>query len=195
MKSSILVALRMTVVTLVLTGLVYPLVTTGLAQALFRERANGSLITDGKGHVVGSELIGQAFAAPYYFWSRPSSAGEKGYDATASSGSNLGTTSKKLRDRVAADSARLHKENPGAMGAVPNDLLAASGSGLDPHISPEAARWQIPRVARARGVAGERVALLVDAAVEPRELGILGDARVNVLLLNVALDRQFGAQR
>jgi K+-transporting ATPase ATPase C chain len=187
-----LVALRVTLVTLVLTGLLYPLVCTGLAQLVFPRQAAGSMLTDSHGVVVGSELIGQAFVKPGYFQPRPSAAGEKGFDATASSGSNLGTTSKKLRDRVTADVARLHAENPDAIGAVPVDLVSASASGLDPHISVEAARWQVPRVAKARGVGVERVASLVESRIEGRELGLLGEPRVNVLLLNVALDRQFG---
>ena len=138
--------------TLVLTGLLYPLATTGAAELLFGERANGSLAHDESGQVVGSELIGQVFATAAYLQGRPSAAGN-GYDATASSGSNFGTTSKKLRDRAAADVARLQKENPGAPLPIPDDLVTASASGLDPDISPEAALWQAPRIARARDVA------------------------------------------
>jgi K+-transporting ATPase ATPase C chain len=188
----LLVPLRFTVVTLLLCGLVYPLATTALAQLLFSARANGSMAEDARGHTVGSELIGQAFTKPYYFWSRPSAAGDKGYDATSSGGSNLGATSKKLHDRVAGDLDRLHQENPEASGPVPDDLVTASASGLDPHISPAAARWQVPRVAKARGVTPERVEQVVDASVEGRALGFLGEPRVNVLLLNLALDLQFG---
>jgi potassium-transporting ATPase KdpC subunit len=186
------IAIRTTIVTLVLTGLFYPLVMTGLAQILFPWRANGSLVTDEKGQVVGSELIAQGFANPAYFQPRPSAAGENGYDAAASSGSNLGPTSKKLRDRITEDVKRLKEENPEASDAVPADLATASGSGLDPHLSPQAALWQAPRVAKARGITVERVKAVVDANVEHRTFGILGEPRVNVLLVNLALDRQFG---
>ena len=191
MTQTLLIALRTTVVTLVLTGLAYPLAITGLAQLLFPYRANGSVVTDERGSPIGSELIGQPFANPAYFQPRPSAAGN-GYDAAASSGSNLGVTSAKLRDRVAADVARLGTENPGAPGPIPAELVTTSASGLDPHLSPEAARWQIARVARARHVEPARVGGVVDSLVEGRDLGFLGEPRVNVLLLNLALDRQFG---
>jgi K+-transporting ATPase ATPase C chain len=189
---TILIALRVTAVTLIVTGLVYPLVMTGLSKALFRDRAHGSFVSDDKGQTVGSELLGQSFQQAGYFQPRPSAAGDKGYDATSSGGSNLGPTSKKLRDRVVDAVAKLKKENPDAPAEIPSELVTASGSGLDPHLSPAGALWQVPRVAKARGVATERVRQLVEANVEGRDLGFLGEPRVNVLLLNLALDRQFG---
>jgi K+-transporting ATPase ATPase C chain len=186
------IAIRTTIVTIVLTGLIYPYAMTGLAQVLFPWRANGSLVTDEKGQVIGSELIAQGFANPAYFQPRPSAAGEKGYDATASGGSNLGTTSKKLQDRVAGDLKTLKEQNPDAQEPVPVELVTTSGSGLDPHVSPRGALWQVPRVAKARGISAERVKAVVDANVERRTFGILGEPRVNVLLVNLAFDRQFG---
>jgi potassium-transporting ATPase KdpC subunit len=192
MKRQIIVALRVTFVTMLLTGLAYPLAITGLAQTLFGARADGSLVVDDRGNAVGSELIGQRFASPGYLHGRPSAAGKDGYDATASSGSNLGPTSAALRERIEIDRRRLSAENPDAEGAVPIELVTTSGSGLDPHVSPDAARWQVPRVAAARGLAPERVRAVIDDAIEGRELGVLGEPRVNVLLVNLALDRTFG---
>jgi K+-transporting ATPase ATPase C chain len=182
------IALRLAAVTLALTGVAYPMAITGLALALFPRTANGSLITGPDGRVVGSELIGQSFHDPGYFQPRPSAAGA-GYDAANSSGSNLGPTSARLRARVTAELDRLRGENPEASGPVPSDLVTASASGLDPDISVEAAMWQVPRVARARRVVPERVRALVLAGTRERQLGVLGERRVNVLLLNLALDR------
>jgi K+-transporting ATPase ATPase C chain len=191
MRREINIAIRATLATLVLTGLVYPLVVTGVAQVVFPARANGSLAHDDKGTVVGSELLGQTFTAPGYLQGRLSAAGN-GYDATASSGSNLGPTSKKLRDRVAADVDRLHKENPDAPLPIPGELVTTSASGLDPEISPDAALWQVPRIARARQVAPDRIEQVIRSRIEGRDLGVFGEPRVNVLAVNLALDQQFG---
>ena len=189
MRKTLDIALRMTLVTLVLMGFAYPLAVTGIARVVFPRQAGGSLVASSDGRIVGSELIGQSFASPAYFHPRPSAAGA-GYDAANSSGSNLGPTSAKLRDRVIAEVARLSADNPDAKGAVPADLVTTSASGLDPHISPEAALWQVPRVARARDVDEERITRIVAANTEGRTFGILGEPRVNVLLLNLALDRE-----
>lgn len=186
---TVLTALRVALVSLALTGVAYPLVVTGLAQLLFPGPAGGSLVTDGRGAIVGSALLGQRFVRPGYFQPRPSAAGERGYDAAASGGSNLAVTSRRLRARAAAELARLRRENPDADPLVPVELISASASGLDPELSPAAARWQVPRVAKARGLDPTRVRALVDAYVIGRTLGFLGEPRVNVLALNLALDR------
>jgi K+-transporting ATPase ATPase C chain len=180
----IVTAVLMTIVTTVLLGLVYPLVITGLAQVLFPDQANGQLITR-DGRVIGSRLIGQTFSSAKYFHSRPSAAGS-GYDATSSSGTNLGPTSKKLIDAVTANVEAAQKDNPGM--PVPVDLVTSSASGLDPHISPAAARFQVPRVARERGLTEADVQALVDRFTEGRQWGVLGEPRVNVLELNLALE-------
>lgn len=181
----------MVAVTTVLFGIVYPLVVTGLAQVLFPSQANGQLI-ERHGQLVGSRLIGQPFASPVYFWSRPSAAGD-GYDAGASGGSNLGPTNPKLLLRVEADLARWRDSNPGAK--VPVELVTTSASGLDPHLSPAGANFRIPRVARARGAAEDEIRTLVEAATEGRQFGFLGEPRVNVLQLNLSLDDHFSERR
>jgi K+-transporting ATPase ATPase C chain len=191
LATTLRVATQTALVTLLLTGLGYPLVMTALAGTFFHAEAKGSLVANAKGDVVGSRLIGQAFSRPEYFQPRPSAAGA-GYDAAASSGSNLGPSSAKLRDRVKADAERLRKENPDASPLIPAELVTASGSGLDPHLSPAGARWQVARVAKARGVSRERVDKLLEDNIEGRDLGFLGESRINVLELNLALDRQFG---
>lgn len=184
---NLITAVLMTIVTTVLLGLIYPLVVTGLAQVIFPAQANGSLIKRADGTVIGSRLIGQPFSSPGYFRSRPSVAGANGYDAGASSGSNLGPTNQKLIDRVKANVERLQAENPGK--PVPIDLVTTSGSGLDPHLSPAAAEFQIPRVARERGISEEELRGIVARHSVGRQFGFLGEPTVNVLELNLDLDR------
>jgi potassium-transporting ATPase KdpC subunit len=178
-------AVALTIVLTVLLGIIYPFVMTGLSELLFKEKARGSLI-EREGKVIGSRLIGQPFKGPGYFHSRPSAAGS-GYDAAASGATNLGPTSKQLfEEQVRARAKQLHSENPGVK--IPIDLITSSGSGLDPHISPAATKFQIPRVARERRISEDEVRQLVRKHTEGRQLGVLGESRVNVLELNLALD-------
>jgi K+-transporting ATPase ATPase C chain len=187
MKKNILISIWMTVATTILFGLVYPLIVTGLAHLLFPQQANGQLI-EKDGTVVGSAIIGQGFSSPGYFHSRPSAAGN-GWDAANSAGSNLGPTNQKLLDRVKGDVAAAQADNPGT--PVPIDLVTTSASGFDPHITPASAEFQLPRVAKARGGTVDQVRALVAKHTEGRQLGFLGEPRVNVLELNLDLDRQF----
>ena len=183
MKKDLLVSLRLLVVFTLLLGFGYPAAVWGIGRVAFPREAGGSFVTLG-GRVVGSSLIGQAVASPGLFRPRPSTAGS-GYDATASGGSNLGPTSKALAERVAAEVARARAENPGAKGPVPADAVTASGSGLDPHVSPAFALWQVPRVSRETGIPAPDLAALVARRTEGRFLGLFGEPRVNVLLLNL----------
>jgi K+-transporting ATPase ATPase C chain len=191
MRQNLRIAVWMTVVTTALLGGIYPLAVTGLAHWLFPAQANGSLIHVG-GKVIGSRLIGQSFSSPAYFHSRPSAAGPQGYDPMDSGGSNLGPTNRRLIESVEKLARKLRAENPGV--PIPVDLVTASGSGLDPDISPAAARFQAPRVARARGVSLARILALVREHTRGRTFGFLGEPRVNVLELNLALDRLYGRQ-
>jgi len=188
MKKNLITAVLMTIATTVLLGIIYPLVVTAIAQVAFPDKANGQLIVR-NGQVIGSRIIGQAFTGPGYFHSRPSAAGS-GYDAANSGGSNLGPTNRKLIDRVKQEADRLRAENPGQ--PIPIDLVTTSASGLDPDISPAAAEFQIPRVARERGMTEQAVRALVKRHTQMRQFGFLGEERVNVLELNLDLDRLAG---
>jgi len=185
MKKNLVTAVLMTIATTVLLGIIYPLVVTGIAQVLFPKKANGQLI-EANGKVIGSRVLAQAFTAPGYFHPRPSAVN---YDPTGSNGSQLGPTNQKLIDRVKGDTAALHAENAGA--PVPIDLVTASASGLDPEITPAAAAFQISRVASARGINEDQLRELVSKHTEDRQWGFLGEARVNVLVLNLELDKRF----
>jgi K+-transporting ATPase ATPase C chain len=190
MKRNLLIALWFTLVTTMMFGVLYPLAITGLAQVLFPDRANGQLV-ERNGKIVGSRIIGQSFTGPGYFHSRPSAAGT-GYDATSSGGSNLGPTNKTLLERVKGDVQKLQLESPDA--PIPVDLVTASGSGLDPDISPAAAEYQIPRVAHSRGIKEDGLRTLVQKHTKGRDLGFLGEPRVNVLELNLELNNLHGSQ-
>jgi K+-transporting ATPase ATPase C chain len=191
MKKDLQIAIRFTLVTTILFGLAYPLVVTELSQWFFPRQSNGSLVTRG-GKVVGSQLIGQTFSSDSYFHARPSNAGD-GYDAANSSGSNLAPTNHALIERVQGDVAKLRAENPNA--PIPVDLVTASGSGLDPHISPAAAEFQVPRVARARKISQDSLRALIARHTEARQFGVFGEPRVNVLELNLDLDSAFPAKQ
>jgi K+-transporting ATPase ATPase C chain len=190
MLSQLWPALRINIFLTILLGIGYPLAVTGISQILFPHQANGSLIVK-NGQVIGSELIGQNFTKPEYFQPRPSAAGNDGYDATASGGSNYGPTNQKLIDRMKASVEKFHKDNPDYHGPIPSDLLTASASGLDPDISPASAQAQVARVAKARGISADLLNQLVAQNTKSPDLGLLGEPRVNVLKLNLALDQQF----
>lgn len=188
---NIIIAFRVALVTLILTGIIYPFAVTGITQIIFPDKANGSMIKNEKGEIIGSELISQAFVKPSYFQPRPSAAGN-GYDAANSGGSNLGPSSRKLRDRIKTDTERLVSENPDAKDPVPVELVTTSASGLDPHISIKAAMWQMPRIAKFRNADPEIIKEIIENTTEGRDLLIFGEPRVNVLRLNLALDKRFG---
>jgi K+-transporting ATPase ATPase C chain len=194
MWRQLLPGLRINIFATIVFGIAYPLAVTGICQVFFSHQANGSLITSG-GRVIGSELIGQNFAKPEYFQPRPSAAGNDGYDATASSGSNYGPTNQKLIDRVKASVEKFRKDNPDYQGPIPADLVTASGSGLDPEISPASALAQAARIAKARGVPTDEVNRLAVQYTEGPDLGVLGEPRVNVLKLNLALDGRFPSKK
>lgn len=188
-KSTILRSTLLLIVLTVITGLIYPLVTAGIAQLVFPNQANGSLIYQ-NGRVIGSKLIGQQFNDPKYFHGRPSAAGKTGYDASSSSGSNLGPTNKLLKENAEKLAAQLRKENNlAAYAPVPSDLITSSASGLDPDISVDAAYFQVPRIAKARGISEAKLNELIQSRIIGRQFGILGEPRVNVLELNIALDK------
>jgi K+-transporting ATPase ATPase C chain len=190
MLSQLWPALRINIFLTILLGVGYPLAVTGISQLVFPHQANGSLIAK-NGQVIGSELIGQNFTRPEYFQPRPSAAGNDGYDATASGGSNYGPTNQKLIDRVKASVDKFHKDNPDYQGPIPADLVTASASGLDPDISPASAQAQSLRVAKTRGISADRINQLVAQYTKSPDLGLLGEPRVNVLKLNLALDEQY----
>ena len=185
MKKNLITAFFMTIATTILLGLIYPLAVTGVAQLVFRDKANGQIVRR-NGEVIGSRIIAQPFTSGKYFHPRPSFAGANGYDAANSGGTNYAPTNQKLIDRVKADAASLQAENPGQ--PIPADLITMSASGLDPEISPAAAEFQVPRVARERGLAESTLRQLVEQHTEQRDLGLFGEPRVNVLELNLALD-------
>ena len=194
MWEQILPGLRMKLFMTILLGVVYPLAITGISQVVFSHQANGSLIANG-GRVVGSELIGQNFTKPEYFHARPSAAGSDGYDGTSSSGSNFGPTNQKLIDRVRASVEKFRKENPDYQGPLPADLVTASASGLDPHISPDSAFAQASRVRKVRSLDSDKLRQLITQYTEGPSLGLLGESRVNVLKLNLALDKNYPVRK
>ncbi len=190
MWEQILPGLRIKLFLTILLGVIYPLAMTGISQVLFPHQANGSLIQAGD-KIIGSEIIGQGFTKPEYFQPRPSAAGTNGYDATASAGSQLGPTNQKLVDRVKGSVEQFRKDNPDYQGPIPADLLTTSASGLDPHLSPDSAHAQAARVAKARGISAGQLDPVIDEFTEGPSLGLLGEPRVNVLKLNLALDQRF----